>query len=353
MPNLIVNIIRSGISKEDKLPQVEFGTLYKFVTSVGLALIVAAVVLPWILLQSTSVLLTSEESIAALPKSAGDAVERRQVLVARAQDYLPIPTFVVLAIVGLCLLVWALFKWVPSQQRSDANERIALQKNDVELEQLTRDEVDEKLQEEVIQNSPVPLDEAASPSAATATPADPGTTTGSSGSPPSSSITPDAAQKPERPSDTLRHSGQKATEDPPERSRRLIAQLRATEDQVVRLFQESFGGAFKVEREMKITSGTARGRVLDLLLDPANESRAQLGVEIKRFGSHVMPDRLSEFLTRVAITTQDLSADTVFTGARGRPREAKASGILVLVLNSETFAANAFAFSVMFRPSIR
>jgi hypothetical protein len=64
------------------VPQVEFGTLYKFVASIGLVLIVAAVVLPWILLQSTDVLLIFEESIAGLSDSAGGAIERRQVLVA-------------------------------------------------------------------------------------------------------------------------------------------------------------------------------------------------------------------------------------------------------------------------------
>jgi hypothetical protein len=353
-----VGVVRWSFFEGDRLPQIEFGSLYKFVASIGLVLIVAAVVVPWILLQSTDVLLISKRSIAGLPDSAGQAIERRQVLVAWAQDQLPVPIFVVLALAGLFLLGWALFKWVPSQQRSDANEQIALQKSEVEFQKLSSHEVDEKLKEEVAETNPVPLDEATSPPAATEAPADRGTPSGSAGGEPSSSIAPDAPQKPEEPDRTVRHGGPEAAEDSRERSRRLIEQLRATEAQVARLFQEAFEGAFKVEREVKITSGAARGRVLDILLDPDGESRAQLGVEIRRFGSQIMPDRLNELLTRAAITTQDLSAGTVFTGARGRPREAKASGILVLVLNGEGFAANAFRIqrhvpvinSVMKRP---
>lgn len=353
-----MGVVRSDISKGKKLPQVEFGSLYKFVASIGLVLIVAAVVLPWILLQSTAVLLIPKRSIAALPDSAGETIERRQLLVAWVQDHLPIPIFVVLALVGLCLLGWALFKWAPSQQRSDANEQIALQKNEVEFQKLTRNEVEEKLKEEVAETNAVLVDGTTSPAAASETPADLGTESGSSGGAPDSSTPPDAAQETDEPNDAPGHDGREATEDPRERSRRLIAQLRATEDQVARLFQEAFEGAFKVEREVKITSGTARGRVLDILLDPDRVSLAQLGVEVKRYGSQVMADRLSELLTRAAITTQDLSSGTVFTGARGRPREAKAAGVLVLVLNGEGFAANAFRIqrnvpainSVMKRP---
>jgi hypothetical protein len=252
---------------------------------------------------------------------------------------LPIPILVILTLAGLCLLGWALYKWIPSQRRSDATESIALQKSEVEFEKLTRAEVDEKLKEEVTEASPVPSIEAAPSSAKierlTEQSNSPRSPDGASGS----GANADAAKTPDA---SAPHDGQKAAEDPRERSRQLIAQLRETEDQVAQLFQNAFEGPFNVKREVKITSGIARGRVLDILLDPDSEVRAQLGIEIKRFKSHVLPDRLSDYLIRVAIASQDLSAGRVFTGARGRPREAKASGVLVLVINREGFAANAF-----------
>jgi hypothetical protein len=324
------------------VPQVEFGSLYKFVASVGLVLIAAAVVLPWILLQSTDVLLISTKSIGGLPASAGDAIERRQELLAWAQDHLPIPIFLCLFLAGCCLLGWALFKWSPSQQRADANEQIALQTKEVEFQKLSIAEVDKKLEEEVAETESVPADEAPLPPVVAKVPSDRGAQPGALDGVPASSCSPIAAQEPVASDPAAQEGKQDAREDPGERSRRLIAELRTTEDQVARLFQEAFEGAFKVVRGVKITSGTARGRELDILLDPERESLAQLGVEVKKFGSHVMADRLNDFLLRTAITTQDLSVGTVFTGARGRPREAKASGVLVLVLDGKPFTANAF-----------
>ena len=335
------------------MPQIEFGSLYKFAASVGLVLIFAAIALPWILLQSTGVLLISKKAVAGLPDSAGAAIQRRQLVVTWAQDNLPAPIFVVLALAGVSLLVWAFVKWAPSQKRSDASEQLALQKEEVEFQNLSRAEIDERLEEEVAETNPVQPNEVLPPATESETPTHLATPPPSSADAPT--MSPDAAQEPDP---AARSDGREAAEVRREQSRQLVAQLRATEDQVARLFQDAFEGAFKVVREVRITSGAARGRMLDIFLDPTGESRAQLGIEIKRLGGQILPDRLTDLMTRAAITTQDLSAGKVFTGVRGRPREAKASGVLVLVLNDEAFAANAFRIqrhvpiinSVMKRP---
>jgi hypothetical protein len=340
------------------MPQVEFGSLYKFVASIGLVLIVAAVGLPWVLLQSTDVLLISEKSIAGLPDTAGEAIQRRQALVAWAQDHLPVPVFIALALAGLCLLGWALWKWAPSQQRSDANEQIALKKNQVEYKNLSLDEVDKKLKAEVTDTDSVSSAGAAPPAPVLGQTVDDGGPSGQRGGAPGSGMAPTDSPKTDERDGPIHPGEQAKVESPHERTMQLVARLRATENQVAQLFQKAFNDAFEVEREVKITSGVARGRVLDILLNPKSNARAQLGIEIKRFGSRVMPDRLTDFLMRATITTQDLSTGNVYTGLPGRPREAKASGILFLVLDSDNFLANAFRIerhvptinSVMKRP---
>ncbi|MCM3505854.1 hypothetical protein M3666_12090 [Curtobacterium sp. ODYSSEY 48 V2] len=263
-----------------------------------------------------------------------------------AQKHLPLPIFLILAVLGLCLLGWALVKWAPSQTRSDASERIALQKNKVEFEQMTRDEIDKKLEDEATEVGPAPpageASFAAATDALTAAQTDGTAGSGPSGGAPDASNVSEDSHKAgtSQPADSV--EAEEVRESSVERSRRVIEQIRYTENQVAGLFETAFEGPFAVEREIKIASGTARGRVLDILLDPKDKSRAQLGVEVKWFGAQIMSDRLSDFLMRLAITTQDLSAGTVFTGMRGRPRGAKASGVLVLVVKGEGFAANAY-----------
>lgn len=329
------------------MPQVDFGSLYKFVASIGLALIVAAFAMPWVISQSFQVFLVSQETLDGLPDGAAQAVQRRQDVAVWVQDELMFPLAVAMGFVGLFMLFWALVKWAPSQEVTDQAELLAMRTSEVQFRELTKDEVDSKLEDEATEGA-AQSEQAPPPRA---TPPRGGDSRTESDSPPDADAD-DAkrgrddtasADAPTAESDEATDSSARARAAARLTTEELVARVRATEDEVSALVKAAYGVAFEVTRDVKITSGFARNRSIDVLLDPRGGEWAQLGVEIRRlFGAPVMPNRLQEMMSATAIATQDLAHGKVFTGARGRPRDAKASGVLMLVLPTSSFTANAF-----------
>lgn len=307
------------------MPQVDFSSLYKFVASIGVAMLIAAVAVPWLLAQSVGVLTVSEETIDGLPRTAGEAILRRQASIVWVQDTLTVPILIGFAVLGVGLLAWALWKWVPAQKRVDIGEQIALDKSRAEYTLMNGTEIDQKRQAEATDETLVDRESRG------------GLLAGAEQSPTGDGVAHHRLQ--------MQTPYGAARADLGRPLKEVVSELAATEAQVTELVKSAFESAFEVAKDVRMTSGSARGRTLDLLLEPKSDGRAQLGLEIRKFSGQLLPSRLSDLMTQVAVSTQDLSPGKVFTGVRGRPPEAKASGVLFLVLKGNDYQSNVLRIS--------
>lgn len=299
------------------VPQVEYGNLYKFMASVAIVLIAASVAVPWLLTHSISVLLVSQETLDGLPEQARDSLARRRDLIVWAQDWLPLPVFLILGGCGIALLAWALIQWAPSQRRADAVDQITLEKSEAEYRNMTRDEAEARREDEVAEAVVGQVSAShglALVGQAEAVVRSAESTAGS----PTSSESEERTQRTDRP------------DLPPVAA--MLERLRLTERRVGDLFVAAYAPPFQVEREVRFTKGHSEGRTLDILLDPLDEDRSQLGVEVKLAPRASSLIRVDMAMTQTAVSTQDLKLGKVHTGLKGRPRDAKVSGICVYVV---------------------
>lgn len=100
-------------------PTIEYSHLNKFLSSVGLGLMVVSVLAMWAFLESFSVLTIDAEEIAALTPRAQEVILTRQWQIQGLQWAMP-PLAGILFVVGLVLAVVGTWRWRDRQNKDDA-----------------------------------------------------------------------------------------------------------------------------------------------------------------------------------------------------------------------------------------
>jgi len=130
------------------MAQLEYGDYYKFVASAGIALLVAAVLLPWLFLREPFDLAIEGSKIALLTPDAQNVLRERQHLIAAIITLIPFAS-VGLGLAGLAVTGFGLFRWHERQSIRDRGEDLGVQKLTKELEQMSPEEVKAKAQIEI------------------------------------------------------------------------------------------------------------------------------------------------------------------------------------------------------------
>lgn len=284
------------------MPQVEFGHFYKFVASIGLLMMAAAVALPWVFGQTTSGLDLPAVAISELTPTAKAVLLDRQAAIAVAQDLI-LPASGAVALVGLALLVWGVWGWIGRQRVADTKEDLELSTTKAAFDAMSQADVEAKLDEETTQSVVEPSQMLASVGKPTSTP--------------------------------VAGAGAKSM-DWEERKKAL----RAMEEKTANLLEVRYGSAFSVNSNVRLT--TAFGARIDLLLEPFDSSPwGQLALDVRRTSARLLRARLPEFQMRYAMATHELQLGSVFTGKRGRPLRATSAGILLCVVEDDDGASAA------------
>jgi len=285
------------------MPRIDFGHFYKFVASVGLVLVAASIALPWLFSQTTAVLNIPAGSIAKLTDVSQVVILQRQQALSWAQVAVPWVA-VGLFICGVASLVWGLAGWKKRQAVLDTGEDLDLSKKKAAFEAMSPQDVEKKL-------------EAETTAPELTTPA-----------------TPPIGEEGPTPAPAGMGSGrlvQPPVYDRPDRQARMEL-LRSYEETTALLLRRSFGDAFSVNSNVRLTTGSGAGAGIDVLLDPMDGTPwGQLAVDVRVLPSTVFRMRLPEVMMQMAIVTRDLKGGAVFTGTRGRPRAAAVTCVIILI----------------------
>jgi hypothetical protein len=125
------------------MAQLEYGDYYKFIASAGIALIVGAIVVPWMFLREPFDLAIEVSKIALLTPEAQNIVHTRQHLVGTAINSLPQMSG--LMFVAGAVLTWlGMGPWRSRQSVRDKNEDLQNKKLDKELEGMSPEQIETK-----------------------------------------------------------------------------------------------------------------------------------------------------------------------------------------------------------------
>jgi hypothetical protein len=132
------------------MPQLEYGDYYKFRVSVGIALVVVAVFVPWLFLRESFDLLLDSNQLLHLTSTAQIILGERQHLLAsifRIVPWVSGSTF----LIGISLAVNGLYQWRKRQAVRDQSEELGLEKLKRELIAMSPQQVTAKLEADVEQ----------------------------------------------------------------------------------------------------------------------------------------------------------------------------------------------------------
>jgi hypothetical protein len=130
------------------MAQLEYGDYYKFVASAGIALLAAAVLLPWMFLRESFDLAMETSKLALLTPDAQNVIRERQHLVALIITWIP-KISLGIGSVGVAMTTLGLFKWHQRQSIRDRGEELGVEKLSRELQQMSPEEVNAKAREEL------------------------------------------------------------------------------------------------------------------------------------------------------------------------------------------------------------
>lgn len=100
---------------------IEYSDRHKFLSSVGVALIVSSVLLPWLFLREPFDLLIKSEDLLKLTDIAREILIARQWLLSQSISLIPVASGF-LFLTGLIFLIWGLFSWNKVQAVKDGIE---------------------------------------------------------------------------------------------------------------------------------------------------------------------------------------------------------------------------------------
>jgi len=133
------------------VPQLEYGDFYKFIVSIGIALIIAAVVLPWLFLREPFDLLLDSNQLARLTPSAQAIIAEREHFLATIFHLVPWISGAQF-VAGTFLVIAGLAKWRERQILRDRSEELSVKKQELELTSMPAEEVNAKLEADVEQD---------------------------------------------------------------------------------------------------------------------------------------------------------------------------------------------------------
>jgi hypothetical protein len=133
---------------QNTVPQIEYGDFYKFVVSLGIALVLAAILVPWLFLREPFDLMVEASRLGQLTPTAQHILSLRQTYLLRLLPIVPWFSFSVL-VMGVVTVVAGLTKWRKRQVLRDTSEELGVQKQEQELRNMTPEEENEKVEAEI------------------------------------------------------------------------------------------------------------------------------------------------------------------------------------------------------------
>ncbi len=130
------------------MPRPETGSFNRLITSLGLLLLAAALVIPYFFYRSTDVLEIRKSELQHLTVTARGTIESRQDHIADLQQYI-LPLAGILIFAGAAFLVWGGSRLRGVQARDDREADARVATAEAGLRELTPREKEEKLAEEV------------------------------------------------------------------------------------------------------------------------------------------------------------------------------------------------------------
>ena len=129
------------------MPRADTGTFNRLLTSLGLILMAAALVVPYFYFRSTDTLEIERDRLARLTPTAKSAIEGRQNDIAAIQPFV-LPMALALIAIGVCLLVWGAYRLRSTQDRDDREAEARTIMAEAGVRDLTPQEQEDKIAEE-------------------------------------------------------------------------------------------------------------------------------------------------------------------------------------------------------------
>lgn len=138
------------------MTKLEYGDYYRFLVSVGIALIVVALLFPWLVLSEPFDLLVTSAQLRELTPDARELILRRQSSTSLLVGVIPWVSGV-LAVAGILFVVVGLRHWRRRQGTADEEQDLRAEKLRKELQAMSADEVEQRTEHEVASREADPL----------------------------------------------------------------------------------------------------------------------------------------------------------------------------------------------------
>ncbi|UNK70685.1 hypothetical protein [Microbacterium sp. H1-D42] len=298
------------------MPQFDFGHFYKFIVSAGLVLVATALVVPWIVFQSTGILTIPKSELDGLTDTAKTMIVERQSGLSDFQDWAFPGLPLALGTVGFGVIVLGLMSWHKRQTQQNAIDDLDLETKRAAFADATQLEVDSKLRDEVTEELRA---EAATTPAVEPVPDDPA----SDGEREPSIQTPPGEPGLSRPGADSDPSGVTS----------LMHRMRDWEVSLFERLELAYTGATEPRRNVRMTTGDGRVYILDALLSPDGESEwGQLAIELKAVSTaQLVVPRIRDAMTRIGAVAVNLKPGLVYTGLPGRPPRTTTTAVVMLI----------------------
>jgi hypothetical protein len=129
------------------MPRPDTGSFNRLLTSVGLLLLAAALVIPYFYFQVNDTLRITRDELAALTTTGRESIEGRQGDIAAVQPYV-LPGSAILILAGSSLLVWGGIRLRGAQDRDDREAKARVTMAEAGVRDLTPAEKEEKIAED-------------------------------------------------------------------------------------------------------------------------------------------------------------------------------------------------------------
>src|SRR5688572_1483801 len=122
--------------------KIEFSNFYKFLTSIGLVLIVSALLLPWLILKNEYNINISDNDLSNLTLEAQELYSDKTNLLHYVFKLLPIVA-IIFFVCGIFIFIYGIMYWYKRQSIIDQTENLALIKLRSEIQPLTSSQIKE------------------------------------------------------------------------------------------------------------------------------------------------------------------------------------------------------------------
>lgn len=265
------------------MPRVEFGHLYKFLVSLGLALIFAGIALPWFVIQASEGSAVPQDVFDSLVQSSQRLVSTRHSQLEWILTWYPIAS-VTLVGLGAWATIFGLLRWRGRQAVFDENENIMRDIAKYNYSKMTAEEIAESR----IDEATAGLEE-------------------SSEAPPANNPSDEGVvhtQPADQDNEDHRSSEYNANQLIKLALQSHAQLIEEAETQVFELLRFGFGNTHRFESHVKI-GGSMGSTSVDALLVPKDTSMRAIAIDVVVFGgTATQSSRLRDQMTRFASAAQ-------------------------------------------------